>query len=528
MTGSQTLVGTSANVPGDAVIKNDTNENVTGCYSITYVGDTLEVTPNTSEITVVPASGTKTYDGTPLTKTAHDDFTVTGVPAGFTWTATADGTVTNVVPAIGEKAVNAVTEFKILNASNEDVTNQFSNITTSATGLLEVTPKEVTLASGSRTREYNGTPLTNAEVSGTNAHGLTTETGWVDGEGAAYSFTGIVTTTGSVANSFGYTLNDNTTASNYSIYKTEGSLEVTASTTELTVTSASGSWTYDGNTHTKHEYTVTYGEESYPVTITAPATTGTATLSTGDVVTITPAPIASITHVAESVVTNAFSWTVTNSGQYSNQIKTQGTLTVTPAALTVTTGTDSKVYDGTALTATGSIGGLVTPTGGSQETASFTVTGGQTIVGSSVNTYSLVWDGSAVESDYTLSEILGTLTVTRAPLVVKADAKRKVYGSADPTLTATVTGVAPNEDFVPNYTLSRVSGENVGEYVITPTGDVAQGNYTVTFDTALLTVTPASLQVKADAKSKVYGSADPTLTATVTGLVPGDEESLIA
>ena len=110
------------------------------------------MTPNTSAITVVPASGSKIYDGTLLTKTAHSDFTVTGVPTGFTWTATADGTVTNVVPGTGEKAVNAVTEFKILNAANEDVTDQFSNITTSATGMLTITPKEVTLASGSATR----------------------------------------------------------------------------------------------------------------------------------------------------------------------------------------------------------------------------------------------------------------------------------------------------------------------------------------------------------------------------------------
>ena len=68
---------------------------------------TLSITANTTAITVVPAGGTKPYDGTPLTKNEHDDFSVTGVPDGFTWTASADGTVTNVIPGDGEKTVNA-------------------------------------------------------------------------------------------------------------------------------------------------------------------------------------------------------------------------------------------------------------------------------------------------------------------------------------------------------------------------------------------------------------------------------------
>ena len=145
LTGNQTLVGSSSNVPSAAVIKTLNGEMRNENYVITYVNGTLAVTPNTSTITVMPANGSKTYDGTPLTKTAHDDFTVTGLPAGFTWSATADGTVTNVVPGTGEKSVNAVTEFKIFNASNEDVTNQFSNINTSATGTLTVSPKSVTI-----------------------------------------------------------------------------------------------------------------------------------------------------------------------------------------------------------------------------------------------------------------------------------------------------------------------------------------------------------------------------------------------
>ena len=54
-------------------------------------------------------------------------------------------------------------------------------------------------------------------------------------------------------------------------------------------------------------------------------------------VTITPSESATITHVAESDVTNAFSYEVANGDQYANKAKEEGALTVTPAVLTIVT-----------------------------------------------------------------------------------------------------------------------------------------------------------------------------------------------
>ena len=139
-----------------------------------------------------------------------------------------------------------------------------------------------------------------------------------------------------------------TNTGNYTISYVEGDLTITASTKELAVVSKPGSWMYDGNAHTKYEYTVTYGDESYDVTVAEGETTGTATLSTGDVVTITPAATATITNVVSTPVVNAFSYSVDNSDQYSNQVKTEDTLKVTPRPLTITVNTH-KFYDGTAL-----------------------------------------------------------------------------------------------------------------------------------------------------------------------------------
>src|SRR3546814_10191951 len=60
---------------------------------------------------------------------------------------------------------------------------------------------------------------------------------------------------------------------------------------------------------------------------------------------------------------------------------------------------------------------------------------------------------------------------------------------------------------------ARVAGENVGVYGINQ-GDLAlnSGNYDLSYQGNNLTITKALLNVIADAKTKVYGDADPSLT----------------
>ena len=57
ITGSQTVVGSSPNVPSGAVIKNGSDENVTENYDITFVNGTLEVTVRSIGDGINPASG---------------------------------------------------------------------------------------------------------------------------------------------------------------------------------------------------------------------------------------------------------------------------------------------------------------------------------------------------------------------------------------------------------------------------------------------------------------------------------------
>ena len=96
-------------------------------------------------------------------------------------------------------------------------------------------------------------------------------------------------------------------------------------------------------------------------------------------------------------------------GNYEGYVEGTETVTVTPATLKVVTPSAKKTYDGEALTKKGTISGLI-----EGETLTFKTTGSQTKVGKSDNTYEIVWDGSAIEGNYTIDEKIGELEVTKA------------------------------------------------------------------------------------------------------------------
>src|SRR5207245_8070752 len=77
----------------------------------------------------------------------------------------------------------------------------------------------------------------------------------------------------------------------------------------------------------------------------------------------------------------------------------------------------------------------------------------------------------------------------------------------------------------PGATHSGASG--IGN-IAAAEGAVGAANYSFTFVKGSLAVTPASLTVTADNKSKVYGATNPALTATITGYVNGDTASVVS
>ncbi|OOK55889.1 hemagglutination protein [Pseudomonas aeruginosa] len=212
-----------------------------------------------------------------------------------------------------------------------------------------------------------------------------------------------------------------------------------------------------------------------------------------------------------------------NSGNY--DLSYQGNnLTITKALLNVIADAKTKVYGDADPSLTYQVSGLK-----NGDTAGAVLNGGSLsrVAGENVGVYGINQGDLALNSgNYDLSYQGNNLTITKALLNVIADAKTKVYGDADPSLTYQVSGLKNGDTagaVLNGGGLVRVSGENVGNYAIQQGGlGLVSGNYDLAYQGNNLTITKALLNVIADAKTKVYGDADPSLTYQVSGLKNGD------
>ncbi len=216
--------------------------------------------------------------------------------------------------------------------------------------------------------------------------------------------------------------------------------------------------------------------------------------------------------------------TITGKGNYSGTVKRS--YKVTPKEYTVTTDSATKTYSGTALTAGGKVEGIV-----SGETVEFTTTGSQTEVGTSKNTYELVWK-SAKATNYTLAkESIGELTVKAKSIVpddkdtpesdktgitVSEPSDSKYDGKEHKevlTVTDTKTGkeLVAGTDYSVTYSSDLV---NAGTVTIKVAG---LGNYTGSF-AKTYKITKRSVTLTSATVSKVYdGSALTSTSITVSG-----------
>ena len=196
-----------------------------------------------------------------------------------------------------------------------------------------------------------------------------------------------------------------------------------------------------------------------------------------------------------------------------------GVFTITPSDELRVVGAD---YDGEYDGFVHGEAALVSITEGT--TISYSTDGGATwaeIIPTVVNVGEIFVTVKAENPNYSTATNTYSLVVTPKAVTVTADDGKKVYGSADPVLTATEEGLIGTDKLV--YTLTRESGEAAGSYVITASGDELQGNYSVTFVNGTFTVAPKPVTVRAEDSYKVQGEADPTLKATVEGALEGEE-----
>ena len=114
---------------------------------------------------------------------------------------------------------------------------------------------------------------------------------------------------------------------------------------------------------------------------------------------------------------------------------------------------------------------------------------------------------------------------TRSPLWPRSR-RPPAYGAANPLLTASYSGfvngdTAASLDTPVSLITTATASSGAGSFPITASG-ASDANYTIGFIAGSLSVTPASLTIRADDNSRPKGTANPAFTATYTGFVNGD------
>ena len=208
-----------------------------------------------------------------------------------------------------------------------------------------------------------------------------------------------------------------------------------------------------------------------------------------------------------------------------------GTLTINAAALTITANDESKEYGQANPALTVSYSGFVNGDSSANLTTAATVTTMATTASPVGSGYAITASG-AVDPNYAISYVPGTLTINTAALTVTANNQSKVYGQANPALTVSYSGFVNGDSSAdlttaPTVTTTATTASPVDSYATTAS-DAVDPNYTITYDNGALAVTPASLTITADSTSKTYGNAV-TLAGTsftASGLVTANGDAV--
>ncbi|GAC1424181.1 MAG: hypothetical protein NVSMB62_21010 [Acidobacteriaceae bacterium] len=298
-----------------------------------------------------------------------------------------------------------------------------------------------------------------------------------------------------------YTVNFNFTSGDISYFSTTGTTTLTITPGSLTLTPASVNKAYGA-----------------PIPPLLGSVSGAVN---GDVFLVADSTTAT---VASPIGTYPITGTLTPVGLASlsnyNVTYLKGTLTIAPAPLTVTVTDASRPYGAANPTFNSNIIGAAN---GDTFTVAYSTTATPT---SPVGKYPITATITGTNmSDYAVTVVAGTLTVTPIPLTVNVASASRPYGTPNPGFAAAITGAINGDTFTQNITTPAAINSPVGNYPINDTiGGPAAANYTVTVNPGTLAITPATviLSVTANNASRTYGAANPVFTSTINGALLGD------
>lgn len=494
-----------------------------GNYSIEKDEGTLKITPVTDKVTVTVTGSNDSvgYDGNEHSVTGYttaiDNQLYTVSDFTFTGEAIAKGTD-------ADSYQMGLNKSQFANSSAN-----FANVEFVVTdGALTVTPRPVTITAKSANFTYDGQThtLPEAEITGLVGNDAITVT--VVGEIRYPTATPVV----NEVKGYEFTAGK---ASNYSVTTANGELTMSWPTAQkVVVTANTATKTYDGTPLTDGGYTVEFGGQTYHLAAGQPQE-----LANGDVLTVQIE--GSVTDVepsptANKIVSVSIMNGTTDVHHIYNVQKENGELQVKPMPLTVTAGSDSKVYDGTALTKNSYTS---TDPAAGDTLASVTVTGSQTNAGSSDNVASgakLMRGDRDITANYAIEYLPGTLTVTpvtdKVTVTITGYTDTVTYNGAERSVTGYETAISNPLYTAENFTFSgtaSVTGTDAGTYMMGLTAAQFENishnftNVEFTVTDGWLKIDPMALTITADSGSKVYDGTELTKNSyTSTDPAAGD------
>ena len=501
--GNAEVKATEANTYPMGLKASDFTNNNTNYSSVTFVvNDGLLVIKPKSIIPDGPDTPDEKKTGIEVTD--PDDSVYDGLPHVNPLTVTDTKTGTTLV-----KDTDYTLSYSedVINVGTVDVTvNGIGNYTGEFKKSYKITPREYTVTTDSAKKVYDGTALT---------AGGTIE-GIVDGEVVVVHTTGSQTEVGSTPNTYKLEWKK-ASSKNYKLKEDSiGTLTVTEQTINPGEDPDKPNPNYSGVTINKPSNKVYDGKEHKWSPAIADKEGNALVEGTDYEVAYSTSDFRNV-GIIEVIITGIGNYTGTVTRTYE----------ITPKAYTVTTESAKKVYDGTALTAGGKIEGIV-----SGETVEFTTTGSRTVEGTSKNTYSLKWNGSAIQTNYKLAkESIGDLTVTPKSIIpdepntpddkktgiTVSNPKDSKYDGQEHREVLTVKDTKTGKDLIANKDYTVVYSDdlvNAGTVTIKVSG---LGNYSGSF-TKTYKITKRLVTLTSATVSKTYdGQALTNTSITVSG-----------
>lgn len=125
----------------------------------------------------------------------------------------------------------------------------------------------------------------------------------------------------------------------------------------------------------------------------------------------------------------------------------------------------------------------------------------------------------------------GTLTITKAPLVLSVNDKSRLYYEDNPTFDFSLTGLRNGDvlsclSVIPKYECQANKSSVVGNYTVVPFGAESK-NYSIEYRNGTLSILPRQLQASVGNYSKVYGTDNPQFEVVYKGFVNNENKSVL-